>query len=351
MRTHVRRPEWILAATFVLALSSPAAVAQDRPDSAPPALPGRLVDVGGWRLHLHCTGAARPGQPTVILEAGIGDFSVEWSLVQPKVAAFTRVCSYDRADEGWSDYGPHPRTMHQIVYELHTLLTKAGVQPPYVLVGHSYGGWLVRLYRTQYPSDVVGLVLVEGGVDDPVRVLGDGKMRRASDLVTGKTIPEVKAANPIQEANIPPNVVAQLTQAAARFGPKANEESRAKLPPDAQRARTWVYGQIKHWAQSDNPYEPEELAGLRAERAANPHLYGDMPLIVLTRGMSEESGPDSKAFEAEHRTEHEAIARLSTNGRLIVAEKSGHHVQLDEPDLVVISIRDTVVAAAAHARQ
>src|SRR5580765_7019136 len=121
------------------------AVAQAGPPPVP--APGRMIDIGGWRLHLYCVGEARPSQPTVILEAGIGDFSVEWSLVQPKVAAFARVCSYDRADEGWSDYGPHPRTMHQIVYELHTLLDKAGVPPPYVLVGHSYGGWLVRLYR------------------------------------------------------------------------------------------------------------------------------------------------------------------------------------------------------------
>ena len=269
--------------------------------------------------------------------------------MQPKVAAFTRVCSYDRADEGWSDYGPHPRTMHQIVYELHTLLTKAGVPPPYVLVGHSYGGWLVRLYRTQYASEIVGLVLVEGGADDPVRLLGDGKLRHASDLVTGKTIPAVKTADPIQEADIAADIIAQLTQAAARFGPKANEESRAKLPPDAQRARTWVYSQIKHWAQSDNPYEPEELAGFRAERAANPHPYGDLPLMVLTRGLSEETGPDGKALEAEHRNEHEAIARLSTNGRLIVAEKSGHHVSSTSPASWSSRSRDRCRRHLAHA--
>ena len=146
------------AAVAVAILTAPAA-ARAQADGAP-APPGRLVDVGGWRLHLHCTGESRPSHPTVILEAGIGDFSIEWSLVQPKIAAFARVCSYDRADEGWSDYGPHPRTMHQIVYELHTLLEKADVKPPYVLVGHSYGGRLVRLYQSLHPSDVTGLVLI-----------------------------------------------------------------------------------------------------------------------------------------------------------------------------------------------
>ena len=105
-----------LAFVTALALLPDAARAQN--DSTPPPFPapGRLVDVGGWRLHLHCTGEARPSRPTVILEAGLGDFSVEWSLVQPGVARFARVCSYDRAGDGWSDLGPHPRTMHHIVF-------------------------------------------------------------------------------------------------------------------------------------------------------------------------------------------------------------------------------------------
>jgi pimeloyl-ACP methyl ester carboxylesterase len=88
-----------------------------------------LVDIGGWRLHLYCTGEAKPAQPTVILEAGLGDFSLEWSLVQPKLATFARVCSYDRAGTGWSELGPHPRPMHQIVHELHLMLEKASVRP------------------------------------------------------------------------------------------------------------------------------------------------------------------------------------------------------------------------------
>ena len=137
-----------VVATIVLACVASAAHAQG--DSTPPPFPapGRLVDVGGWRLHLSCTGEARPSQPTVILEAGLGDFSVEWSLVQPGVSRFARVCSYDRAGDGWSDIGPHPRTFRQIVYELHTLLERAGVRGPFVLVGHSYGGWLVRQYQS-----------------------------------------------------------------------------------------------------------------------------------------------------------------------------------------------------------
>src|SRR5436305_6417124 len=136
----------IRAAAVLLVLLSAVTVLAQSGAMAPFPPPGSLVDVGGWLLHLYCTGAARASQPTVILEAGAGDFSVEWSLVQPGVARFARICSYDRAGDGWSELGPHPRTFHHIVYELHTLLEKVGVKPPLVLVGHSYGGWLVRLY-------------------------------------------------------------------------------------------------------------------------------------------------------------------------------------------------------------
>src|SRR5215475_394970 len=162
-----------LALAPLPALFAPQAVTvapQSQPEQPPFPPPGRLVDVGGWRLHLNCTGEARASQPTVILEAGLGDFSVEWSLVQPGVAKFARVCSYDRAGDGWSELGPHPRTLRQIVYELHTLLDKAGVKPPLVVVGHSYGGWLVRLYASTYPADVAGMVLVEAGADNPRRI-------------------------------------------------------------------------------------------------------------------------------------------------------------------------------------
>src|SRR5947207_6821784 len=199
----------VVAAIVLVAV---AGVAHAQADSVPPPFPapGRLVDVGGWRLHLNCTGDARPAQPTVILETGVGDFSVEWSLVQPGVARFARVCSYDRAGDGWSDIGPHPRTFRQIVYELHTLLDKAGVKPPFVLVGHSYGGWLVRLYASTYPAEVAGMVLVEAGADNPLRMLPDGKLVRSADLATGRTIPTVKVSNPLRVSDIPPGALSQM---------------------------------------------------------------------------------------------------------------------------------------------
>jgi hypothetical protein len=126
-------------------------------ESSTPPLPppGKLFDVGGWRPHLNCSGTRRAQTPLVILEPGIGSISVEWRLLQPQGAKAARICSYDREGDGWSEMGPHPRTVKQMVYELQTLLERARVSsPPYVLVGQPYGGWPVRTYRTTYPSEV-----------------------------------------------------------------------------------------------------------------------------------------------------------------------------------------------------
>jgi pimeloyl-ACP methyl ester carboxylesterase len=120
--------------------------------------PGRLVDVGGERLHIQCVGT---GSPTVVLDAGLGGSSLDWNLVQSELGNTTRVCAYDRAGMGWSDPSPYPRTPRQIADELHTLLTNAGIAEPYVLVGHSLAGKNVRLFALTHPDQVAGMVLVD----------------------------------------------------------------------------------------------------------------------------------------------------------------------------------------------
>jgi pimeloyl-ACP methyl ester carboxylesterase len=331
--------------TLLLLLMPPAtALTQNETNSPPFPPPGKLIDVGGWRLHLNCTGEAHGSQPTVILEAGAGDFSVEWGLVQPQAAKFARVCSYDRAGDGWSDLGPHPRTFHQIVYELHTLLEKASIKPPLVLVGHSYGGGLVRLYASTYPADIAGMVLVEAGADNPWRMMPDGKLVRASELAKGVPIPAVKVSNPLRMSDIPPGALSQMRAGMPKAVAEANDPPRDKLPKDAQRMRTWALGQIGHVAAAVNPFEYEELAALRVEGAKKPQPLGEMPLIVLTRGISEKEGADGEAFAAEHRREHAALASMSRKGKLVVATRSGHHIQLDEPEIVVKSINEVLSA-------
>jgi pimeloyl-ACP methyl ester carboxylesterase len=157
----------LLALIVILALAGvtyqAVATANDQQTYLPP---GQLVDVGGYRLHLHCIGTANPGSPTVILEAGGGLASPGWTWVQSAVAASTRVCAYDRAGYGWSDPGPTPRDARQVVHELHTLLDQADIAGPYVLVGHSVGGMYVRVYAAQHPADVAGLVLVDSSHPD-----------------------------------------------------------------------------------------------------------------------------------------------------------------------------------------
>ena len=320
--------------------------AQTETDPAPPfPPPGRLIDIGGWRLHLNCTGTSDRSQPVVILEPGIGDFSVEWSLVQPGVAGFARVCSYDRAGDGWSELGPHPRTMHQIVWELHTLLDKAAERPPYVLVGHSYGGWLVRLYQSTYPSEVAGIVLVEAGADNPLRLTADGKAVHASELARGTPVPPLKTSTPLRESDVPPAAMSQMKRAVQQAATDANPGSRRRLPPDAQRMRAWALARWQHAAAGANPVEIEEILALRAERLKTDHVLGDLPLVVLTRGLPDETGPDARAQEEEHRKDHEAIATMSRRGELQIAAKSGHHIQLDEPELVIAAIGRVVSAA------
>lgn len=335
------------SAAFVLASLS--AMAQSEQPPLPP--PGRLIDVGGWRLHLYCTGEARPSQPTVILEAGLGDFSVEWSLVQPKLADSGRVCSYDRAGTGWSELGPHPRLMHQIVHELHLLLAKAGVRPPFVLVGHSYGGWLVRLYGSKHPAEVAGMVLIEGGFDNPWRMV-NGKLVRAEELVTGKPIPAVKTSGPLTESDIPADAFKQMKAGAEWLVKGANNPPRDKLPAGAQRMRSWVLSRWQHVAAGVNPFEADELAMLRAERDDGRNPLGDKPLVVITRGIADEGGPGGNEVELERRKkEHAELARsLSRKGKQVIAERSGHHVQLEQPEVVIDSVRDVVAAASAATR-
>src|SRR4051812_27482662 len=150
-------PRWLALTVFAFTLGIPTSARQAPTAGYEP--PGAMIEVGGGRrLHLVCTG--RRG-PTVVIEAGSGDFSFDWALVQGPVAKFVRVCSYDRAGYAWSDPGPTPRTFRQIALELHTALERAHIPGPYVLVGHSYGGVFVPAFSKYYPHEIVGVGLAE----------------------------------------------------------------------------------------------------------------------------------------------------------------------------------------------
>jgi len=145
----------IIGLSLVGYIYEPIAEAADAKAYPPP---GQMVDVGGYRLHINCTGE---GSPTVVVESGWGDMSATWGWVQPEIAKTTRICTYDRAGMGWSEASPESRTAGEFVKELHILLAKANVTGPYVLVGHSMGAFTVIMYAHDYPAEVSGLVLVD----------------------------------------------------------------------------------------------------------------------------------------------------------------------------------------------
>jgi pimeloyl-ACP methyl ester carboxylesterase len=146
----------------------------------------------------------------------------------------------------------------------------------------------------------------------------------------------------VTEGEIPVAIRDQLEGLARQMGPSANEGPRGLLPADAQRMRTWALWQVKHWASGDNPVEHEELAAIRAIRTGSEHPLGDLPLVVIRRGVHD--GGEAR-FVEEHRVDQEAVARMSRRGRVIVAERSGHHVQLEQPELVIAAIREVLDAS------
>jgi pimeloyl-ACP methyl ester carboxylesterase len=305
----------------------------------PPPPPGQLVDIGGQRLHVNCTGR---GSTTVLLENGTGDFSVIWALVQPGVAAFTRVCSYDRGGYAWSEPGARPRTFAQLGLELRTALRDLRVGPPYVLVGQSYGGLVVRGFARQYRAEVVGMVLVDAVHEDQQVVYG-GQPHRIRESARGRSFPAPHIA-------LDRDLVAQAR--AREFPVRTNQP----LDPPLDRLPETVQ-RIWHWAQAEplasleqdaeTDWSPEELARMHDERVGHRATLGDLPLLVLARtagGYPDGMKVSAADLERERRDLQLDLAGLSTRGQLVYAPHSGHNIHIEDPDLVVRAIRDVVTA-------
>jgi pimeloyl-ACP methyl ester carboxylesterase len=312
---------------------------------------GKLVDIGGYKLHINATGK---GRPTVVLIAGAGDFSFDWSLVQPEVARFARVASYDRAGMAWSDLGPTPRTMAQDAYELHLLLQKAALPAPYVLVGHSVGGLIARVYASRYPEEVAGMVLVDSTHEDTT-LMYQGKLVRIRGTAQARPVPPVQTMKTSPPKPPTEDDKKQAEFNAQVFGPPKIEPPFDKLPPDVQKMRLWMLAHPQLSAATDD-YWPEELQAMYVARAADPVPLGDKPLIVLVASgkgeaaPSELSGEEWKRLQDEKRLQKEGMVSLSRNHELIYAEQSGHHIQLDQPQLVVDAIHQVVEAARKHTK-
>ncbi len=286
----------------------------------------------------------------MVLESGAGDFSFDWSLVQPGVSSFTRVCSYDRAGNAWSDLGPRPRSMKQVAYELHTALNITGNKGPYVLVGQSIGGLLLRTFAGRYPKDLAGVVLVDSTHEDTTLNI-NGKVQRMRELSQGRTIPPIQKTIPASDKTLAPEDIKKLDEFLKQIGPPKIDPPYDRLPQNIQEVRLWAKAQPQHYEADDDPYWGEEFAEFYASRKAQPYPLGDTPLIVLTRGKREY--PDSDAgtiLNDDRKRMQRDLLNLSRNSKQIIASTSGHHIQLDDPKLVIDAIRQVLDSAQRRAK-
>jgi pimeloyl-ACP methyl ester carboxylesterase len=299
------------------------------PNSQPPI--GQLINVGSHQLHIYSIGE---GSPSVIFESGGASWSLDWNLVQSQAAKFTNVCSYDRAGFGWSDPGPTPRTSEQIVAELHTLLTRAEIKKPYILVGASFGGHTARLFAKKYPEETVGIILL-----DARHEAIDSKMPPAWKKLEA-------AGKGMYQFMFLTSRLGALNLLGKLMGEKAAPPIVMKLPPEIRTEYLKVGFQPKYFQSN-----LDELAAIgESDRQLSlTGSLGNIPLTVIRHGIPDlfASMPVEQAKQAERVWQElqTDLTQLSSNSQMIVAEKSGHAIQIDQPDLVVHAIRQMVESA------
>ena len=293
----------IIGLTLVGAMYESLAEAADARTYPPP---GQLVDVGGYRLHINCTGT---GDPTVIIDAGLGDWSTMWAWVQPGAAKTTQVCTYDRAGSGWSEAGPLPRNAAQFAKELHTLLQNANIPGPYVLVGHSLGGLPMRVFTDMYPSEVAGVVLIES--------MSPRQFTQASMDATSQL------DSPSHAFTILPALgrIGLVRLLARPLGLIPH------LPPEAEKAYLSRMVRPSYLQAYTDDGQGMPASG---KQAAAVKTFGDIRLIVLTAKL-DSSIPEWQAWQTE-------LLQLSSNSQQLFAEKSGHNIEIEQPDAAVAAI-------------
>ena len=267
--------------------------------------PGKMVDVGGFKMHLNCIGE---GSPTVVLESGLFFGAFGWNYVTQEIAKFTRVCTFDRAGVGWSEASPAGRGINQVNIELHDLLTNAGEQKPFILAGHSIGGFYAQNYANDYANEVAGVVLIDASHGEQIT------------------------------SDPPPIKLARYAKTTAPIG-IFRRMSRAS-PDDSHeiKERKALQSSTKHlYATADEIFAVEENSRILREK---PMQLNDKPLIVLTRSLKTQPDDTEEDLRANENWKEmqKNLARRSTNSKHIFAEKAGHVIQRDEPELVVNAI-------------
>ena len=297
----------ILALLLLSFLAIPRVAWSDRVSFKPP---GKLIDVNGRKMHIYCIGNK---SPTIILDSGTGGFSLEWKDIQHSLSQYVRVCAYDRAGYGWSDMGPLPRTTKRITHELHTLLQNAGIHGPYIMVGHSFGGFTAQYFARYFNHEIAGIVLIDSSHEEQVyRLPENGKdvVRRSlhqdrSNMVTRSVLHE----------HFPKEVAAVAQQLMTRWT--------ALL--------TWRE-EMANYALSS-----------RELRDVHDRPILEIPIVVLTRGKRVwPNTPYGDAMETVWKELQDELSSLNGNSTHIIAENSGHVIHLDEPELVVDAIHDVL---------
>lgn len=264
-----------------------------------PAIPGQRFDVGGYQLHIHCTGA---GSPTVIVDVGLGDDSTDWLPIQQAVSDTSRICVFDRPGYGWSDFGPSPRTSKKIAQELETLLREADIPPPYVLVGHSFGGYNIRVFAANNPETVAGMILVDASHEDQYNRF---QIKLPSNLKRHGTIMILpKSTDSLAHADKPP-VLRERAFHAARAEISALEESAVQLQQNA--------------------------------------VIPVVPLIVISRGKPEWYGNVGLQQREKMWIDlQQDLSRLSPISTHMFAHQSGHAIPHEQPEIIVEAIEQLV---------
>ena len=290
----------------------------------PPA-PGKLFDIGGGRrLHLLCSGQ---GSPTVLFESGAAAFSIDFTIVQAEIAKSHHVCSYDRAGSGWSD--PLPKdALADDAADLHGLLAAANETGPFVLVGASRGGLLIRSFLATHPGDVAGLVFVDPATEDRLYAMVGGKPMAISEM----TAEQMRSTLPSRTVRIPKRPV----QTGAPFDALPPELYKQRLILDERLIDALPDTLTPEQLGRIQEHERAFLAGLLATRKSGTP-FGDRPTIVLSRGDERDKGREDV---------HAALAKLSTNSRHTVIDGSGHEIHLFQPRAVVNAINDVLEAVA-----
>lgn len=290
--------------------------------------PGRLVDVDGGRLHIHCTGA---GEPAVVLDAGGAESSSTWMRVQAELAEVTRTCSFDRNALGWSDALDRPHTIDHHVDTQETLLRRAGVEGPYILVGHSLGGSNAQLFASRWPEQVVGLVLVDAPHPDIFERVPEPRgaeqrfitaMRVASRLGIVRLLLALDLVEPLPASADP------------------SPRQRAVLEAEFARPGKW-----------DVAFEMNARLAESLEIARRAGSVPDVPAVVVSRGVPDTfTGPEARRNERVWQDLQARLAEEFLDGRHVIAEGSGHMIPLEQPG-VVGAVRDVLESVRRERRR